>query len=147
MKDIPIDNGKVTWHFTSKAKNLFHFMHRSSAEERLMHMSPIHRASSMEKETTWYIFVSEVQLWGQVLAHRLGFTSCLMACNCYLPVWLMDCIKIWQMTNSTRASNGLYAGKRAGLTCRCYCPRRGFRFNNVLNLHVQVWNTYQLTIS
>lgn len=57
-------------------------------------MSSIPRASNMKKkEDSWYTFGFEVWGWGQVLAPHLGFTRYLMACNCYLPLWLMVWIK------------------------------------------------------
>lgn len=72
-----------------------------------------------------------------VLVLHLGCISCFMACNCYLPVWLMVWIKIWQMTDSVRAPNGLHAIKWARLTDGCYCPRSGFISSSMLNSHAK----------
>lgn len=66
-----------------------------------------------------HIYVSAVREWHWVLALHLGCTSCFMGCNYYLPVWLMVRIKIWQMTDSTRAPNELHTVKWARLTYGC----------------------------
>lgn len=116
-----------------------------SSREELMHMSSIHRASNMKKEDSRDTLGFEVWGWGQALAPHLDFARYLMACNCYLPLRLMVWIQNMTDDRFYKASNGLQAGKWARLTCKCCCPWSRFRFNTVLSIHGQIWDTDQLT--
>lgn len=98
------------------------------------------------EEVVLYIFPSAAWEQASVLALHPGCTSRFMGCNCYLPVWLMVWIKIWQMTDSTRALEGLHAIKWARLTYGCYRPRSGFISSIMLNPPAQIREMDQLTI-